>query len=264
MLLCSVRGCSSPLHLTPDMARCDRGHCYDRARSGYLNLLQPQDRRSHNPGDTVEAVTARRRLMENGFGVPLLERLLEIIGTRQGPLLDLGCGEGFYAGSIAGVRPIECYGIDISTRAIDLAARRYRQATWLVANADRKLPFDNHCFNIVISITARRNPTEVRRVLHPDGLLVVAVPAPDDLKELRQQLLGTATPLDSESSLVSQLSPYFYLESTCNVTSTLELSAPLLQDLLTTTYRTRRPSPTFNALPSKVTSSLSVSTFFPK
>lgn len=264
MLLCNVRGCSSPLHLALDLAKCDRGHCYDRARSGYLNLLQPQDRRSPNPGDTAEAVAARRRLMESGFGIPLLERLLELIGSRRGSLLDLGCGEGFYTGSIAGARPMECYGVDISARAIDLAARRYRQVTWLVANADRQLPFSSHSIDVTISITARRNLVEVWRVLRPDGLLVVAVPAPDDLKELREHLLGTATPLDSAATLVQQSSPYFQLESSCNVSSTLDLSAPLLQDLLTATYRTHRPSRTLNTPALKVTSSFSVFTFIPR
>lgn len=262
MLLCSVRGCDSPLRLFENAAKCDSGHCYDRARSGYFNLLQPQDRRSRNPGDTAQAVAARRRIMENGLGLPLLERLLEIIGARRGSLLDLGCGEGFYAGSIAEKLPIACYGIDISARAIEMAARRYRRATWLVANADRRLPFSTCSLDIVTSITARRNPVEVSRVLRPDGLFVVAVPAPDDLKQLRQHLLGVATELDSATSLVSQLSPYFQLMASYNVSSTLCLSATLLQDLLSVTYRVRQSSRV--SQPTTVTSSFSVFAFTPK
>ena len=37
---------------------CPRGHSFDVARSGYINLLQPQERRSRNPGDSADAVAA--------------------------------------------------------------------------------------------------------------------------------------------------------------------------------------------------------------
>src|SRR5450755_3800076 len=55
-LLCTVRGCRRPLSRESNRFVCERGHSFDVARSGYLNLLQPQDRRSANPGDSKEAV----------------------------------------------------------------------------------------------------------------------------------------------------------------------------------------------------------------
>ena len=45
MLACSVRGCGRPLEKNDRALVCARGHSYDIARSGYVNLLQPQDRR---------------------------------------------------------------------------------------------------------------------------------------------------------------------------------------------------------------------------
>src|SRR5207245_8862794 len=62
MLLCSVRGCH--LGLVRDVRRmvCPRKHSFDIAQSGYINLLQPQERRAKQPGDTAEAISARRRL----------------------------------------------------------------------------------------------------------------------------------------------------------------------------------------------------------
>ena len=67
MLLCSVRGCH--LALARDVRRmvCPRKHSFDIARSGYINLLQPQERRAKQPGDTAEAISARRRLHDRGF-----------------------------------------------------------------------------------------------------------------------------------------------------------------------------------------------------
>jgi SAM-dependent methyltransferase len=69
--------------------------------------------------------------------------------------------------------------------AVDAAARRYPECEWIVANADRFVPYSDSSFSIVLSITARMNSSEFRRVLRPGGRLVVGLPAPDDLVELR-------------------------------------------------------------------------------
>src|SRR3954466_6184346 len=102
MLLCSVTGCRLPLQRDERRLVCPRGHSFDIARSGYINLLQPQDRRSKNPGDTPEAVAARRRLHDQGFTQPLLKTIDEMLApTMQDVVFEAGCGDGFYLGSLA-------------------------------------------------------------------------------------------------------------------------------------------------------------------
>ena len=87
MLLCPVRECHLAL-LTDGRRRvCARGHSFDRAKSGYVNLLQPQERRSKNPGDTAEAVAARRRLHERGVTEPLLRGIDEALRARPGDVV---------------------------------------------------------------------------------------------------------------------------------------------------------------------------------
>jgi len=81
MLLCPVRGCQLALAREEKRVVCPQGHSFDIARSGYLNLLQPQDRRSKNPGDTVAAVAARRRLHDRGVTEPLLCGIAETIAA---------------------------------------------------------------------------------------------------------------------------------------------------------------------------------------
>ena len=74
---------------------CARGHAFDIARSGYVNLLQPQERRSLNPGDSEEAVAARRRFLDRGHAEPLLNAIRVVAGA-PARILDAGCGEGYY------------------------------------------------------------------------------------------------------------------------------------------------------------------------
>src|SRR5437660_6715969 len=102
MLLCPVRNCRMALVREKRRLICPRGHSFDVARSGYINLLQPQDRRSGQPGDTVAAVSGRRRIHDLGVTEPLLDAIAEMAAASPGDVvLDAGCGEAFYPGSLA-------------------------------------------------------------------------------------------------------------------------------------------------------------------
>ncbi len=165
---------------------CAEGHSFDVARSGYVNLLQPQERRSKQPGDTLEAVAARRRLHDRGISAPLLESIRELLGAQEGEaVLDVGCGEGFYLGSIAGTSRCRGFGLDISTKAVEAAAKRYPECEWVVGNADRAIPYERESFSALLSITGRMNAPEFHRVLRPGGRLLVALASAEDLVELR-------------------------------------------------------------------------------
>jgi 23S rRNA (guanine745-N1)-methyltransferase len=243
-LLCPVRGCGRPLSRGERAWACPQGHSFDVARSGYCNLLQPQDRKSKRPGDPREAVLARRRFLDAGHGELLLAELRETVAGLPLPappaVLDLGCGEGYFLGSLAAGRPMEAHGIDLSTDAIDLAARRWPGVCWLVVNADRLLPYPAESFDLVLSLTARRNPSEVRRVLRPTGRLVVAVPGEDDLIELRELVLGEGVKRDRDARVREDFAPFLKLESRRTVRRRERLSAEAAGDALAATYRGAR------------------------
>ncbi|HEU0123255.1 MAG TPA: methyltransferase domain-containing protein [Bryobacteraceae bacterium] len=232
MLICPVRGCRQPLTRQDRRYFCPSGHSFDVARSGYVNLLQPQDRRSKSPGDTPEAVAARRRLQDRGITRPLLSAMEALLPL--GPsdsLLDAGCGEGFYLGNRQGESGCTGHGVDISIPAIDAAARRYADCEWVVANADRAIPYGEGSFTAVQSITARMNAPEFFRVLQPGGRLLVAIPAPEDLIELR----GAGK--DRVERTIDTFAGSFRLEQTQRVTTTAQLDAAGIQDVLHAIYR---------------------------
>ena len=231
-LLCTVRDCHTPLVIEQRRAICERGHSFDVARSGYLNLLQPQDRRSRVPGDSPEAVAARRRFLDRGFARPLLDAIVDFMQPLDGPVLDAGCGEGYHLGALDAE---ERHGVDISVAAIDAAAKRYPACHWIVANADRFLPYADASFRIVASITARLNPAEFRRVLRDDGQLIVAIPGADDLVELRGMTR------DRVERTVAMFAEHFTLDKHEHVRHAAELDEEAVLDLLKTTYRRVKP-----------------------
>jgi 23S rRNA (guanine745-N1)-methyltransferase len=238
MLVCPVRDCRLPLVRNGSRLLCERGHSFDVARSGYINLLQPQDRRSNQPGDTVAAVRARRRLHDRGVTGPLLDAIAELLCPSPAEVvLDAGCGDGFYLGSLAHRLGFSAHGVDISVPAIEAAARRYPECEWIVANADRFVPYANRSFSIVMSITARMNSPEFRRVLREDGRLLIALPAPDDLIELR----GSGH--DRTVRTIETFADRFGLIDQRRATTTADLDAAAVEDVLLSIYRPMQSKP---------------------
>ena len=238
MLLCPVRHCRLALVRAERRVHCPRGHSFDVARSGYINLLQPQERRSKQPGDTAAAIAGRRRLHDSGVTQPLLHAVADMLAALPSDVvLDAGCGEGFYLGALARQTGFDAHGVDISIPAVDAAARRYPGCEWIVANADRFVPYADCSFSIVMSITARINTREFQRVLRDDGRLLVALPAPEDLVELR----GAGR--DRVARTVDELAHAFTLVNQRCVATAADLDAAGVQDVLHSIYRPKQPQP---------------------
>jgi 23S rRNA (guanine745-N1)-methyltransferase len=239
-LLCTVRGCRLPLTRVSRRLSCPNGHSFDVAHSGYVNLLQPQDRRSRRPGDSAEVLAARRRVLarvEARFVGDLIDLLAPVAG---GAVLDVGCGEGQHLALIAERFGCEAHGIDISVAAIDAAARRHRRLEWIVANADRFVPYAEASFSLVLSITGRMNPGEFRRVLREGGTLLVVVSAPDDLVELRKAVLGEGVLRDRVERTVATFASRFTLERHARIRHVARLDAAAVADVMTSAYRALR------------------------
>jgi 23S rRNA (guanine745-N1)-methyltransferase len=238
VLLCPVRDCHLALAREERRVVCPRGHSFDVARSGYINLLQPQDRRSKAPGDTAAALQGRRRLHDRGVTEPLQNSITEVIAASPDDIvLDAGCGDGFYLGSLARLIGFDGHGVDISVPALDAAARRYAECEWIVANADRFVPYADRSFSIVLSITARMNAGEFRRVLSAGGRLLVALPAPEDLIEMR----GAGR--DRVARTIETFARRFTLVDKRRVSTTAELDATAVHDVLHSIYRPLRSKP---------------------
>ena len=188
-LRCPVRNCEQMLRRRENQLQCVKGHSFDRAKQGYWPLLQPQDRKSLDAGDSEAAVFARQRWLERGHADGLIEALRPWIALSESQrTLDLGCGDGTFGPALFSDSAESFCGIDLSKRAIKLASRRWPAATWVLANADRTLPVANQSVHRVVSLFGRRPTGEIRRVLVDGGYCIVAVPGEEDLIELREKV----------------------------------------------------------------------------
>lgn len=254
VLRCTVRSCGESLHPEGAKWACVRHHSFDLHRSGLLNLLQPQDRRSAKPGDSREAALARRRLalidhaeaVHRAFG-----RIVESRAKgRPAALLDVGCGEGAFLRSLDGIPALERHGLDLSSAALELAAKASPQILFVVANADRCLPYVERSFDVVTSIDARLNAPEFARILKPGGLVVMAAPSGDDLIELREVVQGGRVYKSKGARIEEELAGPFKLLDRLTVRDRRSFDPSALRDLLVATYRggRRSQSPAIEAL----------------
>jgi 23S rRNA (guanine745-N1)-methyltransferase len=223
--------------------RCARGHSYDVARSGYVNLLQPYDRRSLASGDTRDAILARARLLARGVGQSLVTHVVDRatrLSTADAVVVDLGSGSGDALAALSERVPSVGIGIDLSTAAAEHAARRFPHLTWVVANADRRLPLLDQSVDLILSLHGRRNPPECSRILTRQGRLLIAVPAPDDLIEVRAVIQGEGIARDRVEALAAEHEPYFAIDERFQLRERHHLDTDALRDLLQGTYRGKR------------------------
>jgi 23S rRNA (guanine745-N1)-methyltransferase len=239
-----VRGCGLPLTRRGRALVCSAGHSFDIARSGYVNLLQPQDRRSPVAGDSKAAVDARAALEQAGVGRAILDAVVHTTAALLLPadaiVIDLGSGSGEMLGGLTEARPISGIGIDLSVAAVELAARRFPSLTWVVANADRRLPLQDGSVNVVLSIHGRRNPSECARVLRASGVVIAVLPAPADLIELRTVVQGEGVERDRVDAMLAEHATTFRVVERLPIREQITLEREALLYLLRGTYRGAR------------------------
>ena len=243
-LQCTVRKCPHLLTLKADGLFCDAGHHFDKPKGGFWNLLQPQDKKSLNPGDSEDAVLARHRWLQRGFAAGLIEALLPWTSDPAiERVLDLGCGEGTFGPALFGNSEASYCGVDLSKRAIRLAAKRWTAGTWVLANADRFLPAADNSVDCILSLFGRRPTAEIARVLKPGGRCIVAVPGEEDLIQLREQVQQTGRRRSRWEVVVEELEAaglQFHQHQLWN--TNVELDPEAIADALAMTYRAVRNS----------------------
>ncbi|WP_137167015.1 putative RNA methyltransferase [Salinimonas lutimaris] len=172
--------------------QCANGHSFDQAKSGYVNLLPVQNKKSRQPGDDKAMLQARRQFHQSGGYAPLMETLAQLITTHsaaEAPLIyEAGCGEGAYLGYLHDALPQARFaGNDIAKAGVEMAAKKFRFGQFVVASS-YSLPLMADSVDVMLQVFAPGDVQEYQRVLTAGGLLITVDPGPDHLCELKQQV----------------------------------------------------------------------------
>ena len=237
-LLCPI--CAAPLQQTDKTFRCDAGHSFDMARQGYVNLLPVQNKRSLNPGDTREQVLSRRAFLEAGYYAPIAQALCDAARDLKcaGPILDVGCGEGWYSAQLAEALDAPLLGLDISKEAVRCAAAKYKNAQWVCGSAAR-LPVADGSVGLLTSLFALTVPEEFKRVLRPEGYYFQVLAQEDHLLGLKSIIYPTLT--HKEKNTTPDL-PGFTLVRQIPIRFTFTVEGEQVQNLLSMTPHVYRIS----------------------
>jgi 23S rRNA (guanine745-N1)-methyltransferase len=239
ILRCPV--CGGELSRVEASLRCRDGHSFDIARQGYAGLtvgVRPTS------GDDAPMVRARRSLLETGVYAPILAELVRLAAGPERPpstVVDAGCGTGYYLAGLMDALPFaRGLGLDSSTYALRAAARAHPRAAAIACDLFGPLPVASASVGLVLDVFAPRNPGEFRRILRPDGMLVVTRPTDGHLAQLRQdvkRMVGIDP--EKEERLKRTLDPHFEAMHTVSTEYTARLMPAEAADLVLMTPSAR-------------------------
>lgn len=192
-LRCPV--CGGALRLGEKAASCGKGHSFDVAREGYINLLR-STRSGDRMGDSKESARFRRDFLDKGYYRPLRDALTALFHDKSGTVLDICCGEGYYTSALAENPSLDVYGFDLSKEMVRLASRR-GGATCFVANL-AAIPAADGGFDYATHLFAPFHEREFARVLRRGGRLYSVVPGSRHLWALKEALYDAPYPNDEK------------------------------------------------------------------
>jgi 23S rRNA (guanine745-N1)-methyltransferase len=217
----------------PRAVHCPQGHSFDIARQGYVHLGTG---RSPHSGDAADMVAARVEFLAAGHYDFLSEALAgaaaEAAGVGPagvGPaatetggvdgstpaglaalVVDAGAGTGRHLAAVLDALPGAVgLALDVSKPALRRAARAHPRAGAALCDTWGRLPLADAGTAVLLNVFAPRNGPEFRRILRPDGILLVATPEADHLAELVTALDLLRVDPEKPARVAASLGPGF-------------------------------------------------------
>ncbi len=241
--ICPV--CGEKLEKAEKTYFCKNKHCFDIAKSGYVNLLMSSQKDKQH-GDDKEMVRARADFLNLGFYDKLSEKVCEYVLKYSGAIpliIDAGCGECKYTCDIMAYladkrKDFAVVGVDISKEALSLAKRRQEKPYLAVASV-ASIPCEDECADVLVNIFAPFVASEFARVIKKDGVIIRVYPLARHLWQLKELVYDT--PYENPVSDMEEAG--LVIEEKAEVRYETELCGEEIMSLFTMTpyfYRTRQ------------------------
>lgn len=182
--------CHEALTLENKSYKCIHNHCYDIAKTGYINLLLNPDKSCNHPGDNKDSLLCRKTHLNQGYYDGILNEVVNYIKTHHQDhmhILDLGCGEGYYTYQMKKRLDDQStfYGLDISKDGITMATKYTKDIYWIVGNS-KNIPVLDHSLDVITALFTVVNKDEIKRCLKPDGYMIHVTANPYHLVEFKE------------------------------------------------------------------------------
>jgi 23S rRNA (guanine745-N1)-methyltransferase len=224
--------CRAELTDAGAVLRCPAGHAFDVARQGYVNLSAG---RSPHVGDSAPMVADREAFLSAGHYDFVAAALVDAARDAYpgGLVLDAGTGTGSYlAGVLDGLPAATGLGLDVSKPALRRAARAHPRAGAALTDLWRPLPVADAAAGLILDVFAPRHGAEFRRVLRPDGALLVVTPAADHLGELVESHGLLRVDPDKAERVADSLGGHFTMAQAGTHRRTMTLTAGEVRTLI--------------------------------
>jgi SAM-dependent methyltransferase/UDP-N-acetylglucosamine transferase subunit ALG13 len=159
-------------------------HAFEEAR---LLRERPLDQPAASAAVAATFDAEWKRLVCNPFREHHLRRYAyawEELATRCSRHLDFGCQTGEFLGVLSSTTALDCHGIDPHEGYLSQAVRNYPHIPFRYVPVAGPIPYPDDYFDSVSLLDVLEHCpneddvlTEIRRVLRPDGVLVLTVPA---------------------------------------------------------------------------------------
>ncbi len=190
-LICPV--CGERLTDDKKLYRCQNGHCFDKAKEGYVNLLTGKHKDGSLIGDNKSMAKSRKNFLEKEYFAALSDFLISFIkatGIENPAVCDICCGEGYYSDKIKSALSADICGFDISKEMVKLAAKRKNGVTYFVANLSH-IPLKSGSIDIAVHLFAPFHEKEFTRIIRDNGYIITVVAGENHLFELKSLLYDT-------------------------------------------------------------------------
>jgi len=186
--------CKSELIQSERTFRCSNNHSFDQSKEGYVNLLLANQKSTANPGDNKLMINARDAFLSANYYDFLLQEIetqinsipsFSFTSSKNGYLLDLGCGSGYYSQNLVKSYNLKRVGIDISKHAVAKASKKDKKGTYLVGSAF-DLPIATDSVDITINVFSPIHLPETLRVLKQNGIIIKVIPGPNHMREVAE------------------------------------------------------------------------------